>query len=329
MPLISVLLPVFNGEDILARAIDSILAQSLSDLELVVVNNGSTDQTEAIIQSYSDSRIRYHAIDQADLVEALNYGLTECSAPYIARMDADDYSYPDRLALQYEYLNKHPEIGVVSGLVQYMGEHEVNEGYVHYVNWANTQTSSKNLFLSRLQESALPHPTVMFRRELISQYGPYEKDCPEDFELWNRWMAHGVKAAKVNQVILDWYDRPGRLSRVNNRYSSQAFSEIKARFFSQWFLDKFSDSAPNIYVFGYSPTIKKKIAPFEKHGLSIYSFIDVIDQPKPGCIHYSELPNIDNKFVLSYVADRKGKQQIHSYLLEIGMIEGEDFYMME
>ena len=153
--------------------------------------------------------------------------------------------------------------------------------------------------------------------------------CPEDFELWNRWMAHGIKIGKVPEVILDWHDPPNRLSRTHQNYAQESFSKVKARYFAIWFHAQFKQQKPDIYVFGFGKIVKKKTRFLTEEGLKIHSFVDVIDRPKSGCIHYLRLPEIKNKFVLSYVADRHGKEKIKDYLIKIEMVEGKDFYIME
>lgn len=328
MPLVSVLLPVYNGQHTLARAIDSILNQTLADFELIIVDNGSTDKTNEIILSYDDMRVKYFYLDHPDLVAALNYGLDQCSAPYVARMDADDVSYPDRLALQSDFLNSKNNYGLASGQVRFIPQHNA-EGYTHYVEWANGKKTHNEIYLSRFQESSLPHPSVMFRKSLIEKYGKYRPDVPEDFELWNRWMNEGIKVGKVNQIVLDWHDSHGRLSRVSELYNESAFARIKAEYFSYWFRNTFGSNSPEVYIFGNGKVVKRKSKQLVNHGIDIAAYLDVVNRNNPSTLYYKELEQINNPFVLSYVADRTGKLEVHAYLLSIGMKEGINFYMME
>jgi glycosyltransferase involved in cell wall biosynthesis len=328
-PLVSVLLPVYNAEPYLNRCLESLLNQTLQDFEVVLVDNGSNDKTAEIAQSYQESKLRYLRLDHPNLTEALNFGLTQCKAPIIARMDADDVSHPNRLAHQLKFLSDNPTIDLVSGLVNYKGDKQKNEGYYHYVNWTNSIVSHEDIYLSRFQESALPHPSVMFRKQLIDRFGNYAHHVPEDFELWNRWLTQGVKMAKLDEVVLDWHDVPNRLSRTNKLYSPEAFAQVKARYFAEWYKKAFSKNPPPIYVFGYSKVVRQKTNHMTKQGLKITSFLDVQETQSPNSIFYKEIEQLSQKFVLSYVSDRIGKEKVKTYLLSIGMVEGKDFYMME
>lgn len=121
-PLISVVLPVYNGEKYLHEAINSVLSQTFGDFELIVINDGSTDGTEAIVRSYTDPRIRFVAQENTGIGGALRYGCNLAGGTYIARMDADDICFPDRLARQKAYLDNNPGTVLVSSAVIYIDE---------------------------------------------------------------------------------------------------------------------------------------------------------------------------------------------------------------
>ena len=117
-PLISVILPAYNAERFLEEAIDSILAQTYKNFELIVLNDGSTDRTEEIILSYNDPRIRYIKNESnLKLIKTLNKGIALARGKYIARMDADDISLPTRFEKEIEFMEIHPDIGVCSSKV--------------------------------------------------------------------------------------------------------------------------------------------------------------------------------------------------------------------
>jgi len=110
-PIVTVLLPVYNGERYLREAVESILTQTLKAWELLIVDDGSTDGTEAICRSFTDPRVRVHRYEQnAGVISALNAGIDLISTKYVARMDADDVSLPDRLARQVGFLESRPDI---------------------------------------------------------------------------------------------------------------------------------------------------------------------------------------------------------------------------
>jgi hypothetical protein len=165
----------------------------------------------------------------------------------------------------------------------------------------------------------------MFRKSLGLNYGFYtEGDFPEDFELWNRWMFNGVRMSKVNEIVLDWHDSPGRLSRIHPMYASEKFSAIKAKYFTKWFERKFPSRNPEFYIWGSGNSVR-----IEELGLQISKFIDVKRSQSQHSIYYQDLKFDPQIFILSYVSDRKGKLEICDYMKNLGFKEGENFYMME
>ncbi|MFY0625450.1 MAG: glycosyltransferase [Reichenbachiella sp.] len=311
MPTISVLLPVYNAEATLERAVFSLLNQTYIDFELIIIDNGSSDGTSKLVRKFNDARIKSYWLEKNDLVEALNFGLEKCSSAIVARMDADDFAYPKRLEVQFNFLVNNPDVDLVSGWVKYQGDRSENVGYATYVDWTNSINTSSELYLSRFQESALPHPSVMFRKKLITKYGGYKNNTPEDFELWNRWFANGVRMAKVDEFILDWHDAPSRLSRNDNRYDQLHFAAVKSQYFKLWFDRKFKEvTKPDLFIFGYSKVIKQKTIPLIELGLKIKAYLDIQLTKSPNTIFYKEIEGKSNCFVLSYVSDRKGKLAI-------------------
>src|SRR5210317_1428375 len=141
-PKVSVILPFRNASNTLRRAIDSILNQTYKNFELILINDGSEDHPIDILSDYNDPRIKTVHLPTSGIVFSLNQGIHISRGKFIARMDADDYAYPERLELQYEYLNKHRNIGVVSGLVNYVGDRKKNQGYALYVDWINSLKTS-------------------------------------------------------------------------------------------------------------------------------------------------------------------------------------------
>ena len=154
-PGISIVMPVNNASKTLHRAIESILSQTFTNFELLVINNGSTDQTSEIINQYQDSRIILVSQPKKALVPALNQGIKLARAGFIARMDADDRSHPTRLKVQYDYLRSNPGIGIVSCLVNYMGNRIKNRGYYLHVQWMNQLINSNTIYDRRFMESPL------------------------------------------------------------------------------------------------------------------------------------------------------------------------------
>lgn len=203
MPLVSVILPVYNAERFLREAIDSILTQTFRDFELILLNDGSTDGSEAIIQSYQDKRIVYLKNEKNEgLVYTLNKGIDTAKGQYIARMDADDVAVRERLERQLGYLRTKKDIGVVASAIQFINEKGALQG-----PWAlDAKTITPVQIRSVMaRECCIAHPSVMARSSLMKRfkYNPTQKNI-EDYDLWLRMMNGSIGFAKIDQPLL-WY----------------------------------------------------------------------------------------------------------------------------
>lgn len=327
-PKISVILPVYNAQESIGKSIESILTQFFEDFELIIINDGSTDNTLLIISSFKDHRIRICTTPNRGIARALNFGIKLAKADIIARMDADDISLPDRLEKQLDYLNSNPDVGLVSCKVEYGGDRNANLGYALYVDHINKLMTHETMFIKRFQESPIAHPSVMYRKCLIEQFGGYaENKTAEDYELWLRWMNKGVKFGKINGKLLIWNDLPNRISRNNVAYSEAEFLKIKAKYLYKELSKK--RRIFNVWIWGTGRKVNTSIKPFEQLGFKIKKFIDVkptIDNKR--IIHYKNLPSPGDFIILSFVKDRIGKVEIEKYLIDNGFTENEDFYLM-
>ena len=188
-PVVSVLMAVHNGEAYLTEAIDSLLAQTLSDFELVVVDDASTDGTAALLDAYAARDARLVVLRNErnlGLAAALNCGLERCRAPLIARADADDIYALERLERQLRYLNSHPEIGVLS-----TGYHRVDaDGQLRRT--VRPPTRDKYIRFRKLFMNSLLHPGVMFRASVVRAVGGYDPGywTAQDSDLWARLRPH-------------------------------------------------------------------------------------------------------------------------------------------
>ena len=243
-------------------------------------------------------------------------------------MDADDYAYPQRLELQYAYLLNHPDIDVVSCLVQHMATADDQTGYQVHVDEINLIITPQDHDVKRFIDAPVAHPSVMFRKSLIDKFGGYlDFDGPEDYELWLRFLDKGVAFAKLNEVLLDWYDYPQRLSRTAAAYSTNRFYKLKADYFSKWW--QRHQEGRSLYVWGYGKQVFRKVMFLEDNELTIAGYIDVKKRTSTTrhCLHHTAYHK-DLGFVLIYVSDRKGKTLINDYLLSNGAVEGTDFLFM-
>ena len=332
LPQISVVLPFFNAENTLHKAIESIQNQTFSNWELILVNNASTDKSPEIAKLFSkkDNRIIIVNEPKKGIVEALNTGLSYCKAPYIARMDADDISLPSRLELQYNFMHQNTEVDLCSGLVQHFSETENNtSGYKIYVDWINKLITHQDIRLNQFVESPLAHPSVMFRKQSLKKYGTYsDGDFPEDYEMWLRWLNNGAQFFKLKQEILIWYDSPDRLSRNDSKYSKVAFNKTRIYYLDKW-LKKNNPFYPHLWIWGAGKIGKKLAKQLSLKGHQIISFIDICPKKakQKNCIHYSDIPKAGHCFIVNFVATRGTATLIKNELFRKNYTEGKDFIM--
>jgi hypothetical protein len=210
-PAVTVLLPVFNCERFLSEAIQSILDQTFSDFEFLIIDDGSTDRSALVINSFKDERIRFLQQENCGLAATLNRGISLARGRYIARQDQDDVSCPGRLARQVAFMEDNPDcvllgtwaqIIEVDRAVDRFHRHPVSGDELRYLMYFN------NPFV---------HSSVMLRKTVLDQVGGYTTDPdrqpPEDFELWSRLSRAGT-IANIGEVLLSYREIPGSMSRV-------------------------------------------------------------------------------------------------------------------
>jgi glycosyltransferase involved in cell wall biosynthesis len=176
-PRVTVLMPVYNGEAFLPESIESILAQTFNDFEFLIINDGSTDKSASIIDSYSDERIKHLMLNyNHGIVAALNIGLREARGEYIIRMDADDISLPVRIQEQVSFMDFNPDVGVCGTLAEVIGAGQMG-----------TFMDSSLLKAYLLLDCPFVHSSVIIRASVIRQHElRYSGNLKhvEDFQLW-------------------------------------------------------------------------------------------------------------------------------------------------
>jgi glycosyltransferase involved in cell wall biosynthesis len=222
-PKITVLLPAYNAEKYIGKAIDSVLEQSFTDFELLIINDGSVDSTESIIRSYPDERIRLINQTNQGIAAALNMGLLNANASLIARFDADDICLPDRLKIQYEFLQTHPDHVIVGTDADYI---DMNDEYVFKCRLP----AHSHEEISALAPAKCPfiHSAVLFKKEIIMQAGGYNANAYafEDQLLWSKVIKLG-KACNLAQPLIQVRLNPESLS-IDEKWRTKRFREIKS-----------------------------------------------------------------------------------------------------
>ena len=199
-PLVSVVVPTYNAGSYVFEAVASILAQDFTDFELLLIDDGSTDNTATVLEPFmADARVRILKNDQnIGLINTLHRAYAECRASLIARMDADDICHPERLGRQVTFLNNHPEVSIVGGAIRFFGNVAPNV--------FQFPTNHVSIRPAMLFYCPLAHPALMFRRELVEQgLIHYDDDFrhAEDYHLWSRLLLR-VTSANLPEVVLDY-----------------------------------------------------------------------------------------------------------------------------
>ncbi|WP_243360918.1 glycosyltransferase [Fundidesulfovibrio terrae] len=331
-PLISVLLPVRNAADHLPQALESLLAQTFADFEILAVDDASDDGglTLAVLEEYAgrDARIRAIAAGRLGIAGALNLAAQRSRGRYLARMDADDACEPERLRLQAEHLEASPLTDVVGCRVRFGGDPAVSAGYARHVGWINTLESHEAMALGAFRDAPLAHPSVMFRASAFARLGGYRQGpYPEDYELWLRWLNAGARFAKLPQTLLTWNDPPGRLSRTDPRYSLEAFHALKAGYLAGW-LAANNPHHPEVIVVGAGRVTRRRAEHLCSHGVRIRAYLDIdprkigqVHQGRP-VLHHRDVPPPGEAFVVSYVSTPGAAEHVAAFLNSRGYRAG-------
>ena len=328
-PAVSILLPVRNAVRTLPDAVASLRAQTFTDWELLLVNDGSTDGGDTCMDALANEDPRIQVMHQPPLglVTALNRAAEIAKAPFIARMDADDLCHPRRLERQLEALRADPDLGLVACRVSFGGDRERNRGYAEHVDWLNRLLTPRDHLLNRFVESPVAHPSVMWRREVWDTCGGYRDGLfPEDYELWLRWMHAGVAFRKVPETLLTWNDPPDRLSRTDPRYAVQAFYEVKCDY-----LAKILPTNRPLVLWGAGRVTRRRFAPLCERLGPFAAYVDIapgkIGQQIEGIPVLSSANLPPNALILVGVAARGARARIESHLRATGRLPGKDYWL--
>jgi FkbM family methyltransferase len=210
-PVVSVVLPVYNCPRYVGQAVESILAQTCADFELIVVDDGSEDETPDVVRRFTDPRIRLVTQANRGLAGALNRGIELARGRYIARQDQDDVSFPERVAKQVAFLDAHPRCALVGTWAEiWRGDERTDRVHAH-------PSDNANLKFQLLLNNPFVHSSVMIRRAALDRVGAYSTDPgrqpPEDYELWSR-VAREFEVANLPEVLHIYREVEGSISRL-------------------------------------------------------------------------------------------------------------------
>jgi glycosyltransferase involved in cell wall biosynthesis len=256
----------------LRACLDSLFAQTCADFEVVAVDDGSMDASAAILAdaASADPRLRVMAGGEG-LVASLNAAARAARGPLLARMDADDVAHPERLARQAAALDADPSLDLLGCRVALLDDGaRDNEGMRAYVRWSNTLLTHDAMAADMLVESPLVHPSVTLRADALRALGGYRAfDGPEDYDLWLRALALGMRFGKVPEVLLHWRDTAARLSRTDRRYAADRFLALKIEDFLR------RTPAQAVVLWGAGPIGKSWARGLAAGGRAVRAFVEV------------------------------------------------------
>ena len=234
--MISILLPVYNAALYLPACLDTILAQSETDWELLAVNDFSEDDSWEILKQYAhqDKRIQVFQNKEKGVIPALRLAFEHSSGALITRMDADDLMTVQKLSWLQQVLKAKGPGFLATGLVEYFSETTLGDGYRRYANWLNKLALADGHYKEIYRECVIPSPCWMVYRDDLLRCDAFSPDTyPEDYDLCFRFYQQGLRPVSVSEVLHHWRDHGSRASRNDPHYADNRFFQLKVHYFLQ------------------------------------------------------------------------------------------------
>ena len=329
-PLVSVLMPFKNTVAFLPECIDSIINQTHTDWELIIVDDFSTDDSYQLVEDFAkqDSRITLLKNTKSGIIGALQLAFKHSKGDYITRMDSDDIMHAQKIETLANNLISNKRQSVAVGLIKYFSDDHLGDGYKNYEIWLNKLTKSGDNFSEIYKECVIPSPCwMMHRNDFIACDAFNPNTYPEDYDLTFRLYEQGYTCIPCDKEIHYWRDYTTRSSRVQEHYNQNNFLDIKLHYFLK--LD-FNASRP-LVIWGagfkgktIAKTFIKKDIPFywicnnpKKIGKKIYDQI---------LYDFSYLKEIKNAQSIISVANKDAQVYIKNYMKELKLEPMEDYF---
>jgi glycosyltransferase involved in cell wall biosynthesis len=328
-PRVSVLLPAFEAGWCLGDCLNSVLRQTEPDWECVVVDDGSTDDTPAIVRHFAaaDGRFRSVSTPHRGLVTALNTGLGHCRGRFVARMDADDLMHRRRLEEQASLLEARADLDAVACHVRLFPRARLRDGTREYERWLNAIDSPERVRAEAFIECPVAHPTLTFRRGCLTESRYRDEGWPEDYDLVLRLLESGRRIGVVPRRRLLWRDHDRRLCRTSGVYALERFTQCKAAYLARSFLAR-----SEVYIlWGHGSTgrgLRRGLLDLGKRP----SYIVEVHEGRIGnriagapVIRPDDLPGLPRHPLIVSVAGRGPRDLIRARLGTFGFRETRDF----
>lgn len=337
-PAVSILMPVYNASDTLPACIESVLGQTFTDMEVVCVDDGSTDGSAEIIENAmkGDGRVALVKGGRRGIVGALNLGLARCRGRYVARMDSDDLMDPRRIEIQVGYLEQAGDFDLIGTRVRMISDSGfLSSGVLRYEKWTNSLISHDEIVRDIFVESPIVHPTFFTRRKLFEELGGYrETPWAEDYDFLLRAHLKGATFGKVEDELLLWRDSEGRLLRSDERCSRGAMFKAKAHYF---FKTEMGREKRKIVIAGTGPSGRTVARLLMNSGRKVHCFVDNLRGPEgrevmgirahgfdgpvpPGFFH-----ELKDPFCILCIGDDEGRDHFIAQIEGAGMSWGRDY----
>jgi glycosyltransferase involved in cell wall biosynthesis len=283
----------YNNAEYLPSSIKSILNQNYKNFKFIIIDDGSTDNTKEVIDSFKDERIKYHKIENSGLGEALNYGLKLCDTELVARMDSDDISMPDRIEKQYNFILNNKGYDIVSSWYAAFDKKKL----LYTIKTPRDDEEIKKRFALH---SEVIHAGMLYKKDKILSAGGYKKTVFEDYELWLR-IKDGVTFYNIQEVLLMVRYRKDSFSRKNIEEKNKIVYCIQAPYYDGKLNENFrlSSLEENMYrgwrEFFYG-TERKAATYWNKMGAQVFS--------KPRILLAMVVLSFPKKFILWFKENR-------------------------
>ena len=326
LPKISLIMSVYNGEDYLAEAIDSVLNQTFGDFELIVINDCSTDSTSEILDKYSklDSRVKVHTNEEnLRLPSSLNKAISYAQGKYIARMDADDICLPERLERQYKFMEENPHIALSSCRFMTLKNGVITSG------GCGGRSDNNSVKALLLVTNPILHPGIIAKADVIRSLG-YDKNftCTEDMELWTRFVMAGHNVEIMPEYLMLYRLHDKQITETTLEKQRREIVAVQKKYYGE-FLETMNGEQEKFYVDGiyfrhktdinkfcefhkWLKSVNRKTKAFDKETLN-YAMFEILAEYKRKGITKTQLLKgmllFGLPFLLKEIPNRKKRAQ--------------------
>lgn len=330
-PRISIVMPYRNAAATLPEALAGVLGQTFQDWELLAVDDHSTDGSAGIVAEWAARDQRVRPLSNAEAPGVVGASVTAvraANADWLARMDADDISEPDRLAAQWAMAGERPELDVIGCGVAILSP--LGEGMVRHVEWVNTLVTPEAIARARFIENPMVHPSALMRRSAVEAAGGYrEVPWAEDHDLFLRMLEAGARFGKVGEVLMRWRDSPARLTRSDPRYGDAERQRMRVHYLAR--LPALRERG--VAIAGAGPIGKSLALGLRACGVELRGFFEVHPRRIGETIHGAEVAGLESfgkrwrdAVLLSAVGVPGGREEVAGLAARAGYVEGGDFW---